>query len=220
MSGPKIICWVLWTGTRTTLRRLGEWQSASDLEGAQRASGVVLRAFGTLTVLWFVGGVLWALGALWYAVPMTWFTSAAILGGDTDEILGDDGDEDAPELPVVEALHALLGDKNGVHLSQVAEHLNVDQRSVRGFLDERGVTCKSVKILGSVAVGVHRDDMPPLPSPALGSGEGVGVVPGQRATATATYEIHKTAEGLQAWFQDPLNPVRTHIVQLGNRETS
>jgi hypothetical protein len=221
MTGPKIIMWVLGTGTRNVFVQLGRWHGGVGLEGSQRAGGVILRFVGSLLILWFAGGVLWAVGVLQYAALMTWFVTACIFGGDAEDVLGDDPEEVEPELPVVEALHALLGDRNGVHLSQVAEHLSVDQRAVRGFLDEHGIRVRqSLKIDGLNLTGVHRDDMPPLPSPTLGEGAGRAVeVHVSGSTSTQTYEIRQTPEGLQAWLQDPFNPVRTHIVNL-NKEAS
>lgn len=87
MTGLKVIGRVLWSGTRNTLWQLWWYQAAYALEGRQRAGAVVLRAFGTLLILWLIGGTLFFLGWLWYVLPMAWFASASILA---DEMVGTD----------------------------------------------------------------------------------------------------------------------------------
>jgi hypothetical protein len=226
VSGFGIIGRVLWTGTKNTAWRIWWWQAAYALEGRQRAGGVVLRFFGSLALAWFAGGVLWVTGALPYVLPMVWFVSAGILGGDSDEAVVDGGESaERPEHDdVARALHALTGDRNGVHLSAVAARLNVEQSIVRELLDEMEVRHKSVKIKGvGVAVGVSKKDLPPLPSP-LAEEDGsrvAGSAAGQSATATATsVEFKSTEKGVEAWIKNPLNPAETHIFRSLGQEAS
>jgi hypothetical protein len=194
MSGLGIIAMVLVRGTKQTGCWFGRWISANDLEGSQRAGGVVLRIFGCVALVWFVGGFLWAMGWLQYVLPMVWVVFAAINGGDADEETATAVEaDDRPEHDdVARALHDLIGYRNGVHLASVAVRLGVEQPVVRELLDEMEVRHKTVKIkkcecgCKGVAVGVHRDHLPPLPSP-LAESESVqvaGSAAGQSATAT------------------------------------
>lgn len=226
MNGTSIIASVLWTGTKETGRRLGCWLCASDLEGGQRAGGAVLRLMGASATVWFGGGMLYALDALPYVLPMAWFVPAAIFGGDRDEAPVDGGD--AASRPshedVARALHALTGDKNGVHLSAVAARLEIEQPVLRELLDEMDVPHKSVKIKGvGVAVGVSKKDLPPSPPPLAesGSGQVAGSAAGQSATATATpFVIKQTEKGPEVWIDNPLNPAETHIFRALGKEAS
>lgn len=226
MNGFKIIGEVLWRGSGRTLYCLWWYQAARGETGTQRASQVVLRVFGTMALIWFGGGLMWALGALQYVLPMVWFVCAGILGGDSDEVTADGGE--STERPghddVARALHALTGDRNGVHLSAVAARLNVEQPVVRELLDEMEVLHKSVKIKGvGVAVGVSVKDLPPLPSPLTEEGDSqvAGSTAGQSATATATsVEFKSTEKGVEAWIKNPLNPAETHIFRSLGQEAS
>jgi hypothetical protein len=96
---------------------------------------------------------------------------------------------------VVELLHELLGEHNGVHLSRVAQQLANETGTpwkvadARKVLEAAGITVRhSVRVPGQgVAVGVHRRD---IPSPGLREGARSGVAPQVRpATATATPPI-------------------------------
>lgn len=228
MSGLGIIAMVLLRGTKVTSRKFGNWISASDLEGAQRAGGVTLRIVGSICLVWFAGGMLWALDALQYVLPAVWFAFAAVWGGDTNE--DEDGivEEDAASRPshddVARTLHSLTGSANGVHLSAVAARLDIEQAVVRALLDEMEVrTRKSVKLKGvGVAVGVHRDDLPPLPSPAPSEeGSETSVAPSTCTTATATpFQIRQTESGPEVWVDNPLNPAQTVILRPAHREAS
>lgn len=224
MSGLGIIGRVLWTGTKNTAWRLWWWQAAYDLEGRQRAGGVVLRFIGSLCIVWFGGGILWALGALPYVPPVLWFVCAAVWGGDQDEVVEEDAASRPSHDDVARALHALTGDANGVHLSAVAARLEIEQPVVRALLDEMEVPYKSVKIKDvGVAVGVSKKHLPPLPSP-LAEEDGspvAGSAAGQSATATATpFVIKQTEKGPEVWVDNPLNPAETHIFRPITKEAS
>lgn len=226
MSGLGIIAMVLVRGTKVTFSKLGRWIAANDLEGSQRAGGVVLRLLGALCLVWFGGGMLWALDALQYVLPVLWFVCAAVWGGDVgeDEVVEEDAASRPSHDDVARVLHSLTGDANGVHLSAVAARLEIEQPVVRALLDEMEVRVrKSVKIKNvGVAVGVHRDDLPPLPSPTPSEeGQEGGSDALTCTTATATpFQIRQTESGPEIWVDNPLNPAQTVILRPAHREAS
>lgn len=211
------------SGTKQTAIQWWWYQAARGETGGHRLGQVVLRAFGTVAIVWFAGGVMWALGVLQYVLPAIWFVAVGVFGFDPyDEEVVDGGEAaDRPSHDdVARALHALTGDRNGVHLSAVAARLDIEQPVVRELLDEMEVPYKSVKIRipgekkPGVAVGVHKDDLPPLPSPLAESesGQVAGSAAGQSATATATpLVVKQTEKGPEVWVDNPLNPGETHI---------
>jgi len=121
---------------------------------------------------------------------------------------------------LAELLHELAEDRNGVHLSRVAEQLTEESdrpwstNDVRTVLKAAGVPVRhSVRVAGAVSPGVHREDLPPTPSPTAGEGSRSPVAPQvSAATATATPRVREFADGTRAVFTpDETNPVRTHI---------
>ncbi|MGW1813296.1 hypothetical protein ACWCQM_06955 [Streptomyces sp. NPDC002125] len=112
-------------------------------------------------------------------------------------------------------LRGLLQDTGGVHLKALAEVLPARAkkapwatRDVRALLARVGIRVRpGVRVPGvSGREGVHRDDVPPLPSPTPGPPLVGVVVPGQsnnnNASNTPTYVI----------TDDPDNPVRHTVL--------
>lgn len=177
------------------------------------------------TVLWRTGGVGLALTTgIYFAHPyvQTWHVVGGVLllfgillcvpqEKDPEPLMNEDD--------MLVSLWQLIGPNKGVHLATCALEWNCTMKDARELIESCEINIRqSVKVGGVVRTGVHRDDVPP-PFKDDESEEWV-VVPGQRATSTSTYVIKKGVLGPEAWFQDPFNPARTHVVQLGNREDS
>jgi hypothetical protein len=111
MNGFRVMGRVLANGTKNTAWRIWWYQAALAMEGSKRASAVVLRAFGSLLLVWFLGGTLLVLGWLWYVLAAGWFVAVGVFADievGTDQALPsptDDpycADEDAGQGVVVE----------------------------------------------------------------------------------------------------------------------
>ncbi|WP_019548588.1 hypothetical protein [Streptomyces sulphureus] len=100
---------------------------------------------------------------------------------------------------VIRALHQLVGEGRGVLLTTLRQHLSLpDTRAVRRVLGECSITIRTgVRAEAGNGPGVHRDDVPPLPSPQ-GSPQGPGVVAGQTANANANNAANAPEEGMRA----------------------
>ncbi|MBM9621015.1 hypothetical protein [Streptomyces zhihengii] len=120
----------------------------------------------------------------------------------------------------VTALHTLLKPSGGVQLKTLGDHLAkglgagpVRTREVRALLTRHGIRHRAgVRVPGeSGREGVHRDDVPPLSSPAPGASlEGV-VVAGQGNNNNGNNASdHAAGEGLSI-TQDTANPSRWHV---------
>lgn len=165
-------------GQRILVRRLtaraAAWVRAGrrdDLAGVAAILGCILR----MAILGgAVYGAWWLIRRwpviLWAAVPL-WLW-AAVRALDHNE---DDDQEDAAPADTAaqrEQLHALvrdlIGDRPGVHLSTLLDHLQKHGQGegwtialLRERLPRLGVPVRrSVKVKRRVAYGVHRDDLP------------------------------------------------------------
>ncbi|MEU3836480.1 hypothetical protein IFE09_11235 [Streptomyces microflavus] len=170
-------------GQRLLLQRLADraaaWTRAGrrdDLDGIAAILGCILRA---VILLAGAAGAMWLIrrwpAVLWLAVPL--WCWAAIRALDKDE----ESKEDAAAPAATEAqreqllalVRDLIGDRPGVHLSTLLDHLQKHgQWKGREVADLRTQLAalhvpvrRSVKVRGRVAYGVHRDDLP-QPSPA------------------------------------------------------
>ncbi len=100
MTGSRVMGRVMWSGTKNTLWRIWWYQGALSQEGSKRASTIILRSFGSLLLIWFVGGTLLVLGVLPYVLAATWFVSAGLCA---DEPIGTDQALPSPtEAPLFE----------------------------------------------------------------------------------------------------------------------
>ncbi|MFJ4847554.1 hypothetical protein [Streptomyces sp. NPDC088733] len=161
--------------------------------------------------LHLVAGVWRAIpGAPWWACGV-WLVAAYRAGGKPKPTTAQ-ADEDPDPDVAVDLVRQLLDNRPGVHLSAVRERLAAElphrtwsQADVRQLLADAGVPVRhSVKVRGvGVAVGVHRADLPPLPSPAT---EEVGEEVEQQvraATATATPVIEEVGGGAGLVIKPP-----------------
>ncbi|MGW0545366.1 hypothetical protein ACWD0D_34485 [Streptomyces griseoincarnatus] len=172
-------------GQRLLIRRLtaraAAWVRAgrrTDLEGIAAILGCIVRlvvlaagAYGAWLLIRRWPAVLWVLVPLW-----CWAAIRAIPGEDEET-----PEEDASAPQATEAqreqlltlVRDLIGDRPGVHLSTLLDHLQKHGQGegwtialLRTRLPLLGVPVrKSVKVARRVAYGVHRDDLP-QPSPA------------------------------------------------------
>lgn len=215
-------------GNKMMLHGIGWYLLAMGETGSKRAKSVLARLTGWGILIWFVTAMLRELGALMWTASTTWFLLCLIApsflgkGAPEDEVSQEVG-QDAETVDIVAALHEVGGGKS-VHLSTVAAHLNLQLGDVHTLLkQERIPTRHSVKVSGEVAVGVHRDDLPPLPSPLAEEDDTqvAGSAAGQSATATATpIEVKRTERGTEVWVDNPLNPAETHIFRKPTKEAS
>ncbi|MDX2702169.1 hypothetical protein PV350_04820 [Streptomyces sp. PA03-6a] len=158
-------------------------------------------------------GPLHLLLSTWQSIPSAmWWTCVvwAVLayrasGKPKEQPEGKTGEDDHPGPDeVLRVLHQLMADGRGLHVAAVRDHLarafpsrEWSQADVRQVLADAGIRVRhSVKVRGvGVAVGVHRDDLPPLPSPATEEA-GSGVAPQvTAATATATPAVEDIGGG-------------------------
>ncbi|TRV81741.1 hypothetical protein FKN01_00015 [Streptomyces sp. 130] len=166
---------------RQLATRAAAWIRAGrrdDLDGVAAILGCILR----MVILGGAAyGAWWAVRRwpviLWAVVPLWLWAAVRALGHDED-----DGPTDAPAADTAaqrEQLHALvrdlIGDRPGVHLSTLLDHLQKHGQGegwtvsdLKARLPRLGVPVRrSVKVGKKVATGVHRDDLP-APSPAEG----------------------------------------------------
>ncbi|MFD9763201.1 hypothetical protein ACFWXI_06610 [[Kitasatospora] papulosa] len=130
------------------------------------------------------------------------------------ETAGPDPAETLTRDDVAPLLHGLLKESGGVHLKALAEALPARPkkapwatRDVRALLDRVGVRVRpGVRVPGvGGREGVHRDDVPPLPSPTSGPPLVGVVVPGQ-----SNNNNPRNAPGFRI-EDDPENPARAHV---------
>lgn len=185
-----------------------------------------------LTGLILGAGVIYGLPFTWRILGLTaalWLALAIVLGRRvTTSSKPKEKDKEQPaKAPkrtiadvtrdeTVTALHALLKPSGGVQLKTLGAHLAkglgagpVRTREVRALLTRHGISTRAgVRVPGeSGREGVHRDDVPPLSSPAPGAPlEGV-VVAGQGNNNNGN---NSSGEGLSI-TQDTSNPSRWHV---------
>ncbi|MFJ9029795.1 hypothetical protein ACIRQP_14930 [Streptomyces sp. NPDC102274] len=172
----------LWDGSTIRARRLADTVTTwirkgrrEDLTGFVAVLGCWLRvalvALG-LYVLWRLVRAMPAL--LWLIVPVwCWKAVRAAPAGEAPAD-GPDLPEDDAEDHLRDMLSDLIGDRPGVHLSTVLDHLQKQGQGegwevadLRSRLEALGVPVRrSVKVARRVAYGVHRDDLAaPSPQP-------------------------------------------------------
>ncbi|MFE4535670.1 hypothetical protein ACFRKB_11380 [Streptomyces scopuliridis] len=171
----------LWDGSSIQARRLADAVTAwirkgrrDDLNGVAAVLGCILRALLVLAGLWLLWRVIRAMPALLWLIVPVWCWKAVRATPPSSEAPAAEPDlpEDDAEDHLRAMLSDLIGDRPGVHLSTVLEHLQKQGQGegwtvadVRARLEALGVPVRrSVKVARRVAYGVHRDDLV-APSP-------------------------------------------------------
>lgn len=160
------------------------WAAARDVE-AKRGRASAGRVLGGAVSVAFVGGTLYALsrGVLLWGSVLLGLLSAWVAGGSEQPAQADAGQPDGYEPAVfLELLHDLARGAN-LHLVTVRDQLQQETGrpwsgpQARALCDAAGVRVRDgVRVPGArpaVTTGIHRDDLPPLPSPTSGVGGGV-----------------------------------------------
>ncbi|WP_431784346.1 hypothetical protein [Streptomyces chumphonensis] len=179
-AGSRAVAAQLLDRTRAWVRR----GYRDDLTGWKAAIGCWARAavaLGAIVALYLIARaapwLMWLLTGVWL-----WAALRATRQRDKDTAEPPEQDHqeppaDAPDEhhgdALLHLLHTLIGDRTGVHLAAVLEHLQQHGHGpgwtvsdLRARLDAVGVPVRrSVKVAGTVRAGVHRDDLP-APSPA------------------------------------------------------
>ncbi|WP_432111381.1 hypothetical protein [Streptomyces sp. YPW6] len=171
-------------GQRLLLRRLTTrataWVRAGrrhDLTGLAAILGCILRAVllaaGAYGAWWAIRrwpAVLWVLVPLWCWAAIRAIPKAAPEPAEEEPPTAEDTAAQREQL--LDLIRTLIGDRPGVHLSTLLDHLQQhgqwegrEVADLRTHLTALQVPVRrSVKVAGRVAYGVHRDDLP-QPSP-------------------------------------------------------
>jgi hypothetical protein len=117
---------------------------------------------------------------------------------------------------VIEALHGLLHDTGGVHLQDLAQALPGGPwktGQVRSLLASHGIRVRpGVRVPGvGGREGVHRADIPPLPSPAEDTTPAAVVAAGQSNNNNGNNGEPAEEQG-EDIVQDAANPNRWHVL--------
>lgn len=115
--------------------------------------------------------VAWCAAAWWTCPP------AAAAPQPTAETVAEPQPEHAPDdvrPATLDWIRQQIGDRQGVHLRDLLDHAqrhsmfeDLDVTELRGHLERWGIPVRNrVRVRGlGVTVGIHRDDLPPLPEP-------------------------------------------------------
>lgn len=172
----------IWRGSGALARRRGAalagWVRKArrdDLKGIRAALGPMVR------IAALVGGALAVYGALRAAPWLLWPGAAAwcwrawkAATPKVDEALeeaADDAHAQAVTEAVLEWIRDMVGDRNGVHLSELLTNAQqhdlfegMELPTFRAHLEARGVPVRQqLKVGGRNRPGVHRQDLPPTP---------------------------------------------------------
>lgn len=201
-------------------------------DGARRAASAfwddvppkerLARTAALAAVCWVVGGVVLAeRRALW--VLLAAWCIAAWRAGRT-EARDDEQPEDEPELPdadeVAHLVRELLGDAKGVLLTGIRDHFEElfpggwTTKNVRALLADSGIPVRAgVRTPAGNGPAVHRDDLPPLPSPATAP---VGVVAaGQDANTNTNNTVTVEEREGMTIIRHPADRHRWHDTRQG-----
>lgn len=237
----------LWQGSRWMCqgcaRGLAAWCSngrRDDLDGAAAEYGVWGRGIALLVG----GGVVWKLvnAAPVVLVPAAGiWVLAALYAKEPPEPVENDEEEGEQEVegetpvepPVIALVRAKIGGEKGVHLSTLYPAMRgalpgcekAPDEVLREVLREHQIPTRRSVRAGGVAgrSGVHREDLPPLPSKELSkngptplstdgdAGQSKGAESGGEARRGAGEGSERGGEATARMIQDPENPARWHV---------
>lgn len=213
-TGSAVIVCALcdWIARRWFLHTLAIALAAGFAKGLPHTGAIVALLFAA----WLVGAVMLGLPL----VPAEADEPEEEPAEDQEEEQPDTAKKARPEVPwdvVVPLLHDRLLPAGGVHLKTLAEALPGDPwatHEVRALLDHHGIRVRAgvrVPMVGG-REGVHRDDIPPLHSPAP-EGAPVGVVaPGQSNNNNAETASGGATEKGYSILPDPESGHRWRVV--------
>jgi hypothetical protein len=168
----------LWTGSRALARlgwdwlgeRFDPWTRLGVLAGG--AYLLVYECWLSPQVVPFAGpiaAVAWCIGACWAAPPATVTDDKA-----AEPERSAERTPEAVYEATLDWIRRQIGDRQAVHLRDLLEHAQrhgmfegLDVTTFRSHLERYGFPVKDkVRVRGlGVTVGIHRDDLPPLPEP-------------------------------------------------------
>lgn len=207
-------------GGARILRRTGPALLPGD-RGEAVARWAILLLLGTVAVT-----------ALSVHRQLMWVALAGVLAatyaaGRTDESADSQDDDHDGELAwldpadTLDLVRELIGDRRGVLLTGIRAQLQEElpdrqwtPQDVRALLDEAGIRVRAgvrVRDVGN-GPGVHRDDLPPLPSPAPEEAQ-VGVVDAGQDANTNPNNIEVDEFGAGGYvLRDPVDHHRHHTI--------
>ncbi|MEU6376791.1 hypothetical protein [Streptomyces sp. NPDC046909] len=138
---------------------------------SERTARVILALVGVGAVWGLVAAFPWIayiivgiLGTLAVQTLQAWLAQRQKSGGPADEGAPEPTTTELSDDDVVQALHFLAAPN--VFLSSLAAHLDVTMAAMRAVLEAMGIQVRrAVRVGGTTGVGVHADDIPPLPQP-------------------------------------------------------
>lgn len=169
-------------GSRILVRR--GWTALSErLNGWERYGALALIGYvGVYTCVhapqtapfaFPVAVVAWCAAAWWASPPAAVERATKAVPEAGEESLAVRAPEEVYEA-TLDWIRQQIGDRQAVHLRDLLEHAQehgmfqgLDVTTFRGHLERRGFPVKDkVRVRGlGVTVGIHRDDLPPLPEP-------------------------------------------------------
>lgn len=169
----------LWYGSIELAAKLGRRTAAwiargrrQDLAGWRAALGCWLRFSLVLAALWLLWKIVRGFpNVLWLILPVWCWRAVRAAPPYEEREAAEEPDSGTPSAPDAEAVRTLLteliGDRPGVHLSTVLDHLQKEGQGegwevadLRARLEALGVPVRrSVKVNKRVAYGVHRDGL-------------------------------------------------------------
>lgn len=217
--------WIaVWTGSSVIAKVIGDWI---------RGGAVLLKLGCVLAAAGFLKGLPWTTNIV-IVLACAWLVTAVCLGlrlpdptkpkqaakEDTakkgEQETAGEAEEQAPQeskqpsrADITTALHGLLQESGGVHLQDLAKalpHGPWKTGDTRSLLASHSIRVRpGVRVPGvGPREGVHRDDIPPLPSPEMDSAPVADVAAGQ--------SNNNNGNNTEPEFvQDEANPHRWHV---------
>lgn len=196
----------LWEGFHQAFRHWRDGKAAWIQEGDTKGDkalrvGFVIAGIGLLWLLVrSIPELLWGLVPLWLWRAWKAGDPSPVKPPQRDAEASERTAEVGPDRDPLDAYHAVLewvdkgiADKNGVHLADLLNNAhshnlltNLDLPAFRSALEGWGIPVRQqLKVGGRNRPGIHRDDLPPAPSP-VGAPDGPTSAPTTPITSTNT----------------------------------